>query len=62
VPNSRRFLRPDIELAAAGILHQGIEAWPLIASLGAADAGIAVDFGHLPVAAFGDVPDWFSTD
>ena len=33
----------DIEPAPAGIFEQGIEAGPLLSSLGAADAGIAVD-------------------
>src|SRR6185295_1236104 len=47
----------DIELALAGILGQAIEAWPLIPSLSAANAGIAVDLGHLPAAALGDLPE-----
>jgi len=48
----------DIELAAAGILEQGIEAGPLISPLGAADAGIAVDLGQLPAAGLGDLPEF----
>ena len=43
-----------IELAPAGIVEQGIEPWPLVAALGAANAGVAVDLDNAPAAAFGD--------
>jgi hypothetical protein len=47
----------DVEPAPAGIFEQRIEAGPLLSSLGAADAGIALDLGHLPPAALGDLPE-----
>ena len=43
-----------VELAPAGIVEQGIEPWPLVAALGAANAGVAVDLDNAPAAAFGD--------
>ncbi|MFZ0852370.1 MAG: hypothetical protein WAO08_24595 [Hyphomicrobiaceae bacterium] len=47
----------DVEPALAGILEQRIEAGPLLSSLGPADCGIAVDIGHLPAAALGELPE-----
>jgi hypothetical protein len=44
----------DIELAPVGILKQGIEPRPLVASLGTTDAGIAVDLNDGPATTFGD--------
>ena len=45
----------DVEPAPAGILEQRIEAGPLLSSLSAADAGIAVDLRHVPAAVLGDL-------
>jgi hypothetical protein len=42
----------NVELALGGVPAQRIERRPSIAALGAADAVIFVDFGHLPASAF----------
>jgi hypothetical protein len=45
----------DIEVPAAGVLEHPVEPRPVSPPLAAADAGIAVDFDHLPSAALGDL-------
>src|SRR5262249_37556593 len=45
----------DVELAPTGILEHGVEARALVASLGAADAFVAVDLHNLPLATLGNL-------
>ena len=55
-----------VELAPAGILEHGIEARALVASLGTANAGVAVDLDNSPATPSRDSSSssrtWFSTD
>jgi len=45
----------DVEFAPAGILEHGIEAGPLVAALGAADALVLVGSDHIPATALCDL-------
>src|SRR5262245_14423007 len=44
-----------VELPAQRILKHAVEPWPLVASLGAAYAGVAVDLDDGPATALGDI-------
>ena len=46
----------NIEFAAGSGLMQGIECWPLVLALGAADAVVLVDVDDIPTSSLGDLP------
>ena len=43
-----------VELAPTGILYHSVEPGPLVATLGAANAGVAVGLDHRPATTLGD--------